>query len=128
MECSAASESVRRPASPPGTVWTTSSVTEGVVSASARTTPSVHLYTVVRMASVSRSLAVVTMWTVRMSTPVLAERTDSSSVKTPVPAQSSVGGMLSAPPEVTRPSVRVLMDSLETPTMRRLVVRRSNVW
>ena len=67
-------------------------------------------------------------WTVETRTRVLAGSLASLSARTRVLVQSSVAGMLSVPPEVTRQSVPVLMDSLETPTMRKLDVRRNSVW
>ena len=59
---------------------------------------------------------------------MLAASLASLNARTRVLVQSFVAGMLSVPPEVTRPSVPVLMVSLETPMTRKQDVRRSSVW
>ena len=127
MECCAALVSVLRPVSPPETVLTTSCVMEAAVSPSVATPASVLHSTAARTASVSRSHVAPMTWTVENRTRVSAASLASLNARTLVRVQSFVAGMLSVPPEVTRQSVLVLMDSLETPMMRKLDVKRSSV-
>ena len=61
-------------------------------------------------------------------TPVLEETVDCLSVKMLVQDQSSVEEMLNAHPEVINPFAHAQMVSLEIPMMRKLDVRRNNVW
>jgi len=127
QECYAALEFALLHVNHHETVWTINSVMEVPASASVKTQHNVHLFTAVKMDYVFKNPGVPMMLTVMNQIPVLEEKMAFSNVRMHVLVPLSAAAMHSVPRRVIKHFVPVQMDSLEIQTMRRLVVRKSNV-
>ena len=96
-------------------------------SASVKTPHNVHLFTAVKMDCVFKNPGVPMMSTVMNQIPVLEEKMASLNVRMHVLVPSSAVAMHNVPQRVIKHFVLVQMDFLGIQTMKRLVVRKSNV-